>query len=106
MKALGNISLCGIDHAVSERTAEEDHNLQDCYAYFHGPAAVVVIRAGLPAEVFRNALFHEAMHGIFEHSGARQLDKDSEQYEEALIQNLVPHLIAFLKSLKKLKVRS
>jgi len=104
MKKLGQVDICGIPHEVVERTVEEDPNLADCYGYFQPTIAMIVMRANLPGHVFTNTLFHEGQHGIWEHSGVGELKQDSDNYQEAFIQVYTPHLLAFTKSVKRLKV--
>lgn len=101
MKKLGKVQICGIPHEVYEAEPAEDSNLDDCYGYIVYAKCRIVVRENLEPELFRNVLIHEGMHGIFEHSGLKELSPVIENYQETFIQIFTPHWIAFVLSLKK-----
>lgn len=105
MKKIGVVDICGIDYDVEEVTVEEDNNLGDCYAYVVHKLSLIRIQSGLGPTCFRNVLLHEIQHGIWEHSGIKQLDAASDKYEEAFICMFTIHWIAAQASMRKWKIR-
>ncbi len=105
MKTLGTVDICGIEYTVGENSLEEDHLLGDCYAYTMNIKSLIVLRAGLAPSVFRNCIFHEVQHAIWEHSGLKQLTGTAAEHEELFIQIFTPHLITALASMKKWRTK-
>ncbi len=107
MKHLGDVDICGIPYRVEEHAYTDDRQLSDAYAYIVHDPPLIVLRAGLPPEFFRNSLMHEIEHGIWEQSGVRQVVASMEgmDLEEAVVQIATPHRIAALASMKKWRTK-
>lgn len=110
MKKLGTINVAGIEFTVYTGTAAERDILDNAFGYCDRQHAEIWLREGLSPSLQANTILHEIIHGVYEHSGVSKFVEhslkdgvDKDEFEETLIQLLVPHLLPALADARKLK---
>ena len=103
MKSLGHMPVCGVDLPVKEGSATDQPCMEKAYGCYDVDTATVWLDENNPKHVKDFWRTHEALHALINLSGVAYVtaaalglkrdDPRMEEWEEAIIRVLTPHII-------------